>query len=370
MSTAIMHQAAYYDFGDLLLKSQNQTRSNGNVVSGGGIQAIASATNNNVIGATNGSNKNYSVSLHNGAPPQHSLLQQQLIVAAAQQHQQHHNQKMMLHNALQRAVSHPHGAGGAANGTNVANFVSTIIENLGGHRKLERTQSEPLPQVNTSRYKTELCRPFEEAGECKYGDKCQFAHGMYELRNLQRHPKYKTELCRTFHSVGYCPYGPRCHFVHNAEEARLNMQNQQQAAAQQQQQRMVMLNRGAAMAAAAGQIGGALPLSPALSMSTGSDRASPTGSLSPTNSVPSFFGDVPPTVDTTPIMAHAIFPPPTGGFMAPLPPQPPSLSPPQSPRDHSPMGTPPPQAQSDLETRLPVFNRLSSTIDSLNNLAI
>ncbi|KAJ4928862.1 hypothetical protein JOQ06_004484 [Pogonophryne albipinna] len=75
-------------------------------------------------------------------------------------------------------------------------------------------------QVNSSRYKTELCRPFEENGTCKYGDKCQFAHGMHELRNLSRHPKYKTELCRTFHTIGFCPYGPRCHFIHNAEERR------------------------------------------------------------------------------------------------------------------------------------------------------
>ncbi|TRY86291.1 hypothetical protein DNTS_016115 [Danionella cerebrum] len=75
-------------------------------------------------------------------------------------------------------------------------------------------------QVNSSRYKTELCRPFEENGTCKYGDKCQFAHGLHELRSLNRHPKYKTELCRTFHSIGYCPYGPRCHFIHNAEERR------------------------------------------------------------------------------------------------------------------------------------------------------
>jgi hypothetical protein len=70
------------------------------------------------------------------------------------------------------------------------------------------------------RYKTELCRPFEENGMCKYGDKCQFAHGEHELRGLVRHPKYKTELCRTFHTVGFCPYGPRCHFIHNADEAR------------------------------------------------------------------------------------------------------------------------------------------------------
>ncbi|XP_007890698.2 mRNA decay activator protein ZFP36L2 [Callorhinchus milii] len=75
-------------------------------------------------------------------------------------------------------------------------------------------------QVNSTRYKTELCRPFEESGTCKYGDKCQFAHGMHELRSLTRHPKYKTELCRTFHTIGFCPYGPRCHFIHNAEERR------------------------------------------------------------------------------------------------------------------------------------------------------
>ncbi|KAB0337197.1 hypothetical protein FD755_025704 [Muntiacus reevesi] len=63
-------------------------------------------------------------------------------------------------------------------------------------------------QINSTRYKTELCRPFEESGNCKY------------LRSLTRHPKYKTELCRTFHTVGFCPYGPRCHFIHNADERR------------------------------------------------------------------------------------------------------------------------------------------------------
>ncbi|XP_069042412.1 mRNA decay activator protein ZFP36L1 [Lepisosteus oculatus] len=79
----------------------------------------------------------------------------------------------------------------------------------------------------SSRYKTELCRTFEESGGvCKYGAKCQFAHGAEELRDLSRHPKYKTERCRTFHTVGICPYGTRCHFVHNAEE---EQQQQRQA---------------------------------------------------------------------------------------------------------------------------------------------
>lgn len=70
------------------------------------------------------------------------------------------------------------------------------------------------PMVSSNRYKTELCRGFQESGTCKYGSKCQFAHGEAELRGLYRHPKYKTEPCRTFYNFGYCPYGSRCHFIH------------------------------------------------------------------------------------------------------------------------------------------------------------
>ncbi|KAF4103933.1 mRNA decay activator protein ZFP36L1 [Onychostoma macrolepis] len=80
--------------------------------------------------------------------------------------------------------------------------------------------------VTSSRYKTELCRTFAERGVCKYGGKCQFAHGPEELRDLNRHPKYKTEPCRTFHSIGFCPYGIRCHFVHNAEDDHAQSQPQ------------------------------------------------------------------------------------------------------------------------------------------------
>jgi hypothetical protein len=79
-------------------------------------------------------------------------------------------------------------------------------------------QNSQQQQQSATRYKTELCRPFEEHGTCRYGNKCQFAHGRAELRVVSRHPKYKTDLCRTFHSTGLCPYGRRCHFVHNEEE--------------------------------------------------------------------------------------------------------------------------------------------------------
>jgi len=68
-------------------------------------------------------------------------------------------------------------------------------------------------------YKTELCRSFEETGTCRYGSKCQFAHGGAELRPILRHPKYKTEVCKTFHTIGTCPYGKRCRFIHTVPEA-------------------------------------------------------------------------------------------------------------------------------------------------------
>jgi len=63
-------------------------------------------------------------------------------------------------------------------------------------------------------YKTELCRSWIETGLCRYGHKCQFAHGEHELRPVLRHPKYKTEICKTFSTSGNCPYGPRCRFIH------------------------------------------------------------------------------------------------------------------------------------------------------------
>lgn len=50
----------------------------------------------------------------------------------------------------------------------------------------------PGPSANNRKlglYKTELCRSWEEKGSCRYGTKCQFAHGEEELRRVSRHPK-------------------------------------------------------------------------------------------------------------------------------------------------------------------------------------
>ncbi|CAF1147558.1 unnamed protein product [Rotaria sp. Silwood1] len=106
---------------------------------------------------------------------------------------------------------------------NVLSLPTKIYSKVVGGPVLQTTNSQHIIQTTTDnnnkttsqRYKTELCRSYHETGFCKYGEKCQFAHGYHEIRSLNRHPKYKTVLCRTYHCTGYCPYGPRCHFLHD-----------------------------------------------------------------------------------------------------------------------------------------------------------
>ncbi|CAH9094673.1 unnamed protein product [Cuscuta epithymum] len=68
---------------------------------------------------------------------------------------------------------------------------------------------------NQGMIKTELCNKWQETGECPYGENCQFAHGVKELRPVIRHPRYKTEICRMVMAGDDCPYGHRCHFRHS-----------------------------------------------------------------------------------------------------------------------------------------------------------
>jgi len=72
--------------------------------------------------------------------------------------------------------------------------------------------------VKQNLYKTELCQSWMETGACRYGPKCQYAHGKDEVRSVIRHPKYKTEVCKTFSNTGQCPYGKRCRFIHQLTE--------------------------------------------------------------------------------------------------------------------------------------------------------
>jgi len=65
------------------------------------------------------------------------------------------------------------------------------------------------------KFKTELCKNWELRGNCKFGDKCCFAHGKHELKSKTIiHVKYKTKPCKQYHQSGYCPYGQRCQYLH------------------------------------------------------------------------------------------------------------------------------------------------------------
>lgn len=89
-----------------------------------------------------------------------------------------------------------------------------------GSKKEE--EAVELDVYNQGMFKTELCNKWQETGACPYGENCQFAHGIKELRPVIRHPRYKTEVCRMVLAGDICPYGHRCHFRHSlTEEERL-----------------------------------------------------------------------------------------------------------------------------------------------------
>jgi butyrate response factor 1 len=103
----------------------------------------------------------------------------------------------------------------------------TFVDNLSPNAWIAKPTKNPSKAKETedkvniedelskqSLYKTEMCRSFMETGSCRYGNKCQFAHGAHELRPVMRHPKYKTEVCKKFANTGNCPYGNRCRFIH------------------------------------------------------------------------------------------------------------------------------------------------------------
>lgn len=280
-----------------------------------------------------------------------------------------------------------------------------------------------------------MCRPFKETGECKYGEKCQFAHGEHELRTVQRHPKYKTEYCRTFYGVGLCPYGSRCHFVHDLSgdegdntQPRQNRSNGRSDSnangggqrhfngASKEDAAIASSNRagfGRSITSAevdaitkaaqttitarsfgrsasvlnsnsvASVAAHPLPMSPPLSMSTGSDRASPISSLSPTNSMASFpftategtfHGPTMPTQSTS-IFAqttihHHITPPASPPVMM-------SVTPPSTPTilpiaSANVIAAPKSNSSAADKGRLPIFNQISCvpTMDALKNLPL
>lgn len=72
--------------------------------------------------------------------------------------------------------------------------------------------TETVTQPTTNNYKTEMCKAWGKSGNCPYGSKCKFAHGVHELR-LKCTPKHPLE-CFSYRVLHTCPYGERCQFLH------------------------------------------------------------------------------------------------------------------------------------------------------------
>jgi hypothetical protein len=98
-------------------------------------------------------------------------------------------------------------------------------------------QQKPISK-NPSKYKTILCKHFTSQRGCFFGDNCQFAHGLNDLRtnpNLQnissenkKGPNlqnYKIVKCKYWEKDGTCRYGTLCTFAHGNSELRSKNDN-------------------------------------------------------------------------------------------------------------------------------------------------
>ena len=79
-------------------------------------------------------------------------------------------------------------------------------------------QDAPRVVKDPLRYKTQLCANFQRDGVCRYGRRCQFAHGAHELRErsqlLAPIVPEDQKICQPFAATGFCRFGDKCKFPH------------------------------------------------------------------------------------------------------------------------------------------------------------
>lgn len=95
---------------------------------------------------------------------------------------------------------------------------STYSSSTSNDSMTESADSACEPKGTADKYKTELCKNWIENNQCRYGKKCQFAHGQDELAAYKAlantDDKQRTKNCRTFYQTKQCAYGSRCMFRH------------------------------------------------------------------------------------------------------------------------------------------------------------
>ncbi|VDP99974.1 unnamed protein product [Trichobilharzia regenti] len=77
---------------------------------------------------------------------------------------------------------------------------------------------------NNRFFKTRICALYSRnPRDCIFGDKCQFAHGLTDLRYVLPERNYKREICKSYHYFGECIYGKRCSLIHNESLEKLKL---------------------------------------------------------------------------------------------------------------------------------------------------
>ena len=96
------------------------------------------------------------------------------------------------------------------------NQINNLLnKNIFYNQNLVYDYFQEYEKIRDPKYKTELCKKFEETGKCPYGFKCRFAHGKEELNSKNTGNNYKKKSCKTFLENGFCPYGSGCSFKHD-----------------------------------------------------------------------------------------------------------------------------------------------------------
>ena len=100
-----------------------------------------------------------------------------------------------------------------------ANVSNNTSNNIPTKIKMKKKAFEPVDKNKEKeldpKYKTELCKTFEEKKMCPYGNSCRFAHGKSDLLSAEEeNPKFRVKICNSFNNDGICMYGQRCHFKH------------------------------------------------------------------------------------------------------------------------------------------------------------
>jgi len=86
---------------------------------------------------------------------------------------------------------------------------------------LVREKRKWIKRKNKLLHKTELCIHWALTTNCKFKDRCFFAHGIDELKNRIRPTNFKTRPCADCAPKdGRCTYGTRCNYCHPGEAIR------------------------------------------------------------------------------------------------------------------------------------------------------